>query len=197
MLIRAALVVIAVYATGEWIAGVSVAALLLVWWLLSSAEGPPVLALAVTYQWVQVSVGIFYSALIGEPLEAMVKSDWRTMVLIGLGCVVTLAMALSVGLAFARRRLQVPEARPQLAFSPTMLYAAYGASVLVTGVVQELAWQYPSITQAILALNFSHLALVFLLARVTVESVSFPTIPNHLRGRSMPSCTSAMKRAQT
>ena len=165
MLIRAALVVIAVYATGEWVAGAAVAALLLVWWLLSSAEGPPVLALAVTYQWVQVSVGIFYSALIGEPLEAMVKSDWRTMMLIGLGCVVTLAVALSVGLVFARNRLPVPEARPQLAFSPTILYAAYGVSLLVTGVVQELAWNYPSITQAILALNFSHLALVFLLAR--------------------------------
>jgi hypothetical protein len=165
MLIRAALVVIAVYATGDWIAGVAVAALLLVWWLLSSAEGPPVLALAVTYQWVQVSVGIFYSALIGEPLEAMVKSDWRTMVLIGLGCVVTLAVALSVGLTFARGRLTAPDTRPQLAFSPTVVYAAYGASVLVTGVVQEIAWNYPSITQAILALNFSHLALVFLLAR--------------------------------
>jgi hypothetical protein len=39
-----------------------------------------------------------------------------------------------------------------------VLYAAYGASVLVTGVVQELAWRYPSITQAILGT----LALVFL-----------------------------------
>jgi len=78
---------------------------------------------------------------------------------------VRVAVALSVGLAMARRRLRAPETRFQLAFSPTVLYAAYGASVLVTGVVQELAWQYPSITQAILALNFSHLALVFLLAR--------------------------------
>ncbi len=165
MLIRAALVVIAVYVTGEWVAGAAVAALLLVWWLLSSAEGPPVLALAVTYQWVQVSIGIFYSMLIGEPLEAMVKSDWRTMVLIGLGCVVTLAISLSVGLLFMRNRLSTPESRPALAFSPSVLYAAYGMSLLVTGIVQELAWQYPSITQAILALNFSHLALVFLLAR--------------------------------
>jgi hypothetical protein len=165
MLIRAALVVIAVYATGEWVAGAAVASLLLVWWLLGSAEGPPVLALAVTYQWVQVSIGIFYSTLIGEPLEAMVKSDWRTMVLIGLGCVVTLAISLSAGLVFMRNRLSAPESRPALAFSPSVLYAAYGVSLLVTGIVQELAWQYPSITQAILALNFSHLALVFLLAR--------------------------------
>jgi hypothetical protein len=165
MLIRAALVFTAVYATGEWIAGAAVAVLLLVWWLLNSVEGPPVLALALTYQWVQVSIGIFYSMLIGEPLEAMVKSDWRTMVLIGLGCVVTLAISLSVGLVFMRNRLSTPESRPALAFSPTVLYAAYGVSLLVTGVVQELAWQFPSITQAILALNFSHLALVFLLAR--------------------------------
>jgi hypothetical protein len=165
MLIRATLVFAAVFATGEWIAGVAVAVLLLVWWLLNSAEGPPVLALALTYQWVQVSVGIFYSTLIGQPLEAMVKSDWRTMVLIGLGCVVTLAISLSVGFVFMRNRLPTPESRPTLAFSSTVLYAAYGVSLLVTGVVQELAWEYPSITQAILALNFSHLALVFLLAR--------------------------------
>jgi len=165
MLIRAALVGIAVYVTGEWVAGAAVACLLLVWWLLGSAEGPPVLALALTYQWVQVSIGIFYSTLIGEPLEAMVKSDWRTMVLIGLGCVVTLAISLSVGLVFMRKQLSAPESRPALAFSPSVLYAAYAVSLLVTGIVQELAWQYPSITQAILALNFSHLALVFLLAR--------------------------------
>ena len=112
MLIRAALVVIAVYVTGEWVAGAAVACLLLVWWLLGSAEGPPVLALALTYQWVQVSIGIFYSTLIGEPLEAMVKSDWRTMVLIGLGCVVTLALSLSVGLVFMRKQLSAPESRP-------------------------------------------------------------------------------------
>ena len=166
MLIRGALVVAAVYATGEWTAGAAVAVLLLVWWLLSSAEGPPVLALALTYQWVQVSIGIFYSALTGEPLEAMDKSDWRTMVLIGLGCVVSLAVSLYAGLVLVRVRMPPPrEARPPFAFSSTVLYATYGVSLLATGVVQELAWQYPSFTQAILALNFSHLALVFVLAR--------------------------------
>jgi hypothetical protein len=165
MLIRAALVVAAVYATGEWTAGAAVAVLLLVWWLLTSAEGPPVLALALTYQWIQVSIGIFYVALTGEPLEATVKSDWRTMVLIGLGCVLSLAVSLYAGLVLVRRRMPPPESRPSLAFSPTVLYAAYGVSLFATGVVQELAWQYPSFTQAILALNFSHLALVFVLAR--------------------------------
>ena len=50
MLIRAALVMVAVSWTGYWIAGLAVAVLFLIWALLSTAEGPPVLALALTYQ---------------------------------------------------------------------------------------------------------------------------------------------------
>jgi hypothetical protein len=57
------------------------------------------------------------------------------------------------------------EDAPVRAFSGKLVWAAYGASLLLTGVVQELAWQYPAFTQAILAINFSHLALLFVLTR--------------------------------
>jgi hypothetical protein len=35
----------------------------------------------------------------------------------------------------------------------------------VTGAIQQIAWSFPAITQAIFALNFSHLALVYLVLR--------------------------------
>ena len=79
MLIRAALVMFAVSWTGYWIAGLAVAVLFLIWALLSTAEGPPVLALALTYQWMQVTIGLFYSTLTGEELEAMYQTDWQRM----------------------------------------------------------------------------------------------------------------------
>jgi hypothetical protein len=165
MLIRAALVLLTVYWTGYWIAGLAVAVLLLIWALLSTAEGPPVLALALTYQWMQVSIGIFYSVLAGEELEAMYQTDWQRMMLIGLGWVTCLAVAMFAAIVFTRRRLMPPPDAPVRAVSTKILYVAYAASLLLTGVIQELAWKYPMFTQAILAITFTHLGLLFVLTR--------------------------------
>ncbi len=166
MLIRAALIVGTWYWTDEWVAGVAVAVLLLVWELLTPDEGPPVLALALTYQWMQVTIGIFYTALTGVQMDAMLDSNWRPMVLIGLGCVTCFTVSLWYGIRVAQRQnWTIPAGAPRIAFSGNLLYAAYGSSLLLTGVIQEIAWQYPSFTQAIIAITYSHLALVFLLAR--------------------------------
>jgi hypothetical protein len=165
MLIRAALVMFAVSWTGYWIAGLAVAVLFLIWALLSTAEGPPVLALALTYQWMQVTIGLFYSTLTGEELEAMYQTDWQRMMLIGLGWVTCLAVAMSYAIVLMRRRITPAPDAPVRAVSAKVLYIAYGASLLLTGVVQEVAWKYPMFTQAILAITFTHLGLLFVLTR--------------------------------
>ena len=139
MLIRGALIVLSVYWTGYWITGLAVAVLLLVWELLGTLEGPPVLALALSYQWMQVTIGIFYAAVTGIQLPAMIETDWQTMVLIGLGCITCLAVGLFYGITLMRRRLNPPDDAPVFAFSNKLLYAAYAASLLLTGAVQELA----------------------------------------------------------
>ena len=69
-----------------------------------------------------------------------------------------------------RHRAHTPAHRaaagcPVRAVSTKVLYIAYVASLLLTGVVQELAWQYPMFTQAILAITFTHLGLLFVLTR--------------------------------
>jgi len=165
MLIRGALVMLTVSWTGYWIAGLAVAVLFLIWALLSTAEGPPVLALALTYQWMQVTIGLFYSTLTGEELEAMYETDWQRMMLIGLAWVTCLAVAMSYGIVLARRRIMPSPDAPVRAASAKVLYIAYAASLLLTGVVQELAWKYPMFTQAILAITFTHLGLLFVLTR--------------------------------
>ena len=45
------------------------------------------------------------------------------------------------------------------------LIAVYLVSVALTGVVQELAWEVPSLTQGILALTYARFALLFLMFR--------------------------------
>ena len=165
MLIRGFLVLITVYWTGYWIAGLAVAVLLLIWALLASGDGPPVLALALTYQWMQVTIGIFYSTLTGTELEAFYTTDWQRMVLIGLAWITCLAVAIFYGIVLTRRRVNPPDHAPVRALSDKIVWGAYGASLLLTGAIQELAWNYPLFTQAILAITFSHLGLLFVLTR--------------------------------
>ena len=165
MLIRGFLILIAVYWTGYWIAGLAVAVLLLIWRLLAIGEGPPVLALALTYQWMQVTIGLFYWRLTGVELEAFYTTDWQRMMLIGLGWLTCLAVAMFYGVVLTRRRVTPPDQAPVKAFSDKIIWGAYAASLVLTGIVQELAWNYPLFTQAILAITFSHLGLVLVLTR--------------------------------
>ena len=165
MLIKAILVFGSVYVFGHWLAGLSVAVLLLIWHLLEAEEGPPVLALAMTTQGLQVSGGIFYSGLTGRTLDAIEGSDYEPMVLIGLGCVTALTLGLWFGARLIRQRMSPPANAPVELVGWRLLLMSYGAALVTISVTQELAWSYLPLTQAILALAFVHLAIVFLILR--------------------------------
>jgi len=165
-LVALALVSVAAWVlAADWIAALAVWVLWAGWRFLKLPEGPPVLALAFTFQWVQVTAGIFYFALTGRRLEAMDMSDYRPMVLIGLGCLVAILLGLKVGLRLARSRRESPQTVPSLPLGWRGLLVAYLACVAVTGTMQEVAWQYPAVTQGILALTYARLALIFLIFR--------------------------------
>src|SRR5689334_2902091 len=86
---------------GDWLAPLAVLLLWAIWLFLPTEEGPPVLALALTFQWAQVNAGVFYHGLTGRDLEATAFSDYRPMVLMGMGCVAALLAGLK--LAFLKR----------------------------------------------------------------------------------------------
>jgi hypothetical protein len=160
------------YLFGTWLAGVSVAAILLVWKLLRTNDGPSVLALALTFQWVQVTVGIFYHAVTGAELSAIYDSDYQTMVLLGLGCVTSLALGLWGGIRMMSAAHHAPpdDARESSIPWHTLLIVYVGA-IAATATIQELAWRFPALTQAILAMTFSRLAVLFLMLRRLVSPV--------------------------
>jgi hypothetical protein len=170
MLVSGAVILLATYIVGHWLAGLSIAVLLLGWRLLATSEGPPVLALAFTYQWMQITIGLFYNHLTGEPLEGIGTSDWETMMLLGLGCISALAVGVSAGLRIARRAWPLEPDPPQVALSWQTLVIVYGVSIVVVGAVQELAWRVPAFTQAIIGVTFSRLALLFLMTRRLVAA---------------------------
>jgi hypothetical protein len=161
--VAGALCLAAWYLTRDWIAGLAVLVLWAGWRYLPHEDGPPVLAMAFTFQWLQVTIGMFYHGLTGRSLDAVELSDYRPMVLIGLGCLVALLLGLKLGMRLVRRPSPAAGTREDRAFSWPVLIIAYTVSVAVTGTIQEFAWEVPSLTQAILALTYVRFALLFMM----------------------------------
>jgi hypothetical protein len=151
--------------SGDWLVGACLLVLGLGWAILQPDEGPPVIALAFSMQWVSVCVGLFYFLLTGRPLDATIHSDYRTMVEIGLGCL----LATIAGLAAGRRMVSLVGSatglRPAYALTFKTLVAAYAIGTLFVGAIQTAAWEYPGLAQPILALTYLRLGLLYLVLR--------------------------------
>src|SRR5437773_4392895 len=157
----------AMFYAEDWIAGVAIVVIWMAWKYAKDDTGVPVLSMALTFQWVQVTSGMWYHAATGRPLKTMLISEYRPMMLIGLGCVASLVIGLHCGMAWIRRTrhgkvhaslVPMPIGWPGLVF---MYVAALG----LQGTMGQLAYQFPDFTQAILTFRFLHLALLFLILR--------------------------------
>jgi hypothetical protein len=149
----------------DWIAAAALGVLWAAWRYLDTDEGPPVLALAFSFQWVQVVIGLLYYAASGRRLREMDAIDYRPMVLIGLGCLLALLIGMIAGLRWARPPRSAARRWPEEAFSLWTLVGLYGVSIALGGVLQELAWTVPGLTQSILGLTMSRFVLLFLMFR--------------------------------
>ncbi|MGB7217980.1 MAG: hypothetical protein WBD07_04140 [Vicinamibacterales bacterium] len=169
----AILALIAGYAVDDWIGAASVVVLWLVWHYLRTDDGLPILSFALTFQWIQVTAGLWYFAATGRRLETMEISDYRPMVLIGLGCVASLTAGLWGGLTFIRRSNigRGTERHPYLPLGWFGLIVLYVCALAGQGFLQQLAYQYPALTQPILTIRFVHLAILFIMLRRLVRPV--------------------------
>lgn len=153
----------------DWIAGAGLLVLWLVWFLLGDERGSPVLPLAVSFQWVQVMCGVYYFTFTGRELDAHYASDYRTMVLIGLGCIIALTLGLAMGLKAARLRADAPAPSDTLTVSWRVLFGAYIVSSIANALLREIAWSVPGLTQALIALGYARLGVLFVIFRRLVR----------------------------
>jgi hypothetical protein len=134
------------------------------YWLLDVGGTVPVLFAAFAFQWIQVSSGFLYTIITGRALEATHASDYRTMMTLGLFSILVLAGGIRLGY-----KLLEPHTieRPSHAriLSSGALWVLYGGSLAATAVMQTLAWEFPMLTQPILALTFARLAILYLVLR--------------------------------
>jgi hypothetical protein len=150
---------------GDWLLGLSAFVLALGWAFLPAEEGPPVLALAYTLQWITVCIGLYYVAITGRPLQATLGSNYEPMVLIGLGCLVALLIGLLFGKYLIGRLPALDGVRPANALTFKTLVLTYLGATAVAGGIHDFAWSFPTITQAIIAVSFLRLGLLYLLLR--------------------------------
>jgi hypothetical protein len=150
---------------GDWLAALVLTVLALIWVLLPAEEGPPVLALAVTMQWVSVSIGFLYFLIVGRPLEATIRADYRTMVALGLGCVVAMVTGVALGRYLIGRLPRKPGLRPDHALSFKTLVLAYVVFTSSLGAISAAAVDFGGFNMAIVALTYLRLGLLYLLFR--------------------------------
>lgn len=156
--------------TADWLAGAATVLLGLAWHLLRENEGPPVLAFAFSFQWLQVSLGVFYCGLVGRNVPTITRSDYRSMVMVGLVALLALLLGLYLGRRLVKAGAVRREQRgPLFAFNRVELLLLYVASTLVAQLLLDAAWYYPRFTQALVALANFRLFFLFLLLRRLVR----------------------------
>ena len=149
---------------GDWLLVFSMLVLWACLKLTSTDDRLYVLPLAITFQWSQTSLGLIYLAASGRKVPAITGSDYRPMMLIALGCVLTLAVGIKVGLK-VRKPPDPEEPRPDFAFTFGPLIAAYVVGVFVEGTLLAVAPSYPSLRQIITTLDTARLGVLFLILR--------------------------------
>ena len=83
----------------EWIVSASLLTLLIGIKLVSTGDRLFVLPVAFAFHWLQTSIGLMYLAFAGRAVPTVELSDYRPMVLVGLGCCLALAAGIRLGLA--------------------------------------------------------------------------------------------------
>lgn len=161
-------------AADDWIGGLAGLSLWLAWRLLLIDGAPPVLFWAFAFEWMQATIGLFYSGLTGRILPTMVLSDYRPMVLLGLGCVMALAIGLRSGVALHRwvhgqRRRTADPPPTHVLLSWRFLITTYVAMLGLNGTLLTIAGQYPELTQPLFALTAIRLGLLLLIFRRLVR----------------------------
>jgi hypothetical protein len=149
--------------TDDVLVTLSLATIWLVCKLVTTNDGLLVLPLAMSFHWMQGTVGLLYLGFLGRAVPTAKDTDYRPMVLIALGCCLALAAGIRLGLSL--RRPSDLDNRPESAFSFAQIVIAYAATVGFEGSILVIAPMYPTIRQILVTIDFARLGLLYLLLR--------------------------------
>ena len=152
------------YFVDDWIAAAAILVLYLIWKLLDTGDRLYILPIALSFQWTQVTIGMFYSSLFGREMNTINESDYRPMILIGLGCCLAVTFGLFIGMKLIKRP-DPNEDRPGFAFSMPALVVVYVVTIIAEGSMNALINDNPSFRQIIVTVDAARLGILFLILR--------------------------------
>ena len=150
--------------TDDWLAGVSALTLMICLQLVWTGDGLFVLPAAIAFHWMQGSLGVMYFGFTGRRLATIELSDYRPMVLIALGCCLSLSAGIRLGL-WCKKAPDPNKPRPGFAFSFGLLITAYVITVVLEGGFSTLVADYPSFRAALTTFDSARLGVLFLILR--------------------------------
>jgi hypothetical protein len=116
-----------------------------------------------------VTIGFFYVLVTGRPLEATIRSDYRTMVALGLGCVAVTVLGLMVGRALIARMRPPQGMRPAHALTFKTLMIVYVVFTASLSAYRLTDYDLGGFAMAVVALSYLRLGLVYLIFRRMVD----------------------------
>jgi hypothetical protein len=150
--------------SADWLVAASLLVLWAIWKLTATDDRMYVLPLALTFQWAQSTLGLFYSSLFGRAVQTMERSNYRPMVIVGLGCCLALAIGLFLGIRLLKER-GGDDDRPEFAFSFKLLVIVYVTTIILEGSLNTIVRAYPSFRQIVQTFDEARLGVLYLLFR--------------------------------
>jgi hypothetical protein len=125
------------------------------------------LFLAVSFQWVQVSLGVFYAPLFHRTLLTTYGSDYRPMVLIGLGCILALAAGIHFGVRLIRRVTphHGTQERPITFLGWPLLVIIYVTTIALEGTLNRWSGEFGSLRQILVTATLVRYVFLFMILR--------------------------------
>lgn len=157
------------YIASDLTVAVAAAVLYVGWKYLSREPEIRVVVVAFTYQWVQITIAVLYFATTGRRVVEMRYMDYRPMVLVALASISVLFAGFYFAAKFPKRKIPAPPIASNLPPKSMQLVVLYVTSVATSGIVEQLAWSIPALTQAVLVVSLVRYMLLFMLIRRLIK----------------------------
>ena len=149
--------------TESLVPGAAIISLWLIWMLLHEPGEGVVLPVALSFQWLQVSIGVFYLPFTGSDLLWDHDVETDPMVFVGLLCVVTLALGIRLGKRLTQPHAESEPVPVRSRVSLRFVIGGYLFFLLSSDLLHRLAWRTGGLSQLVLTLLLVRFIFLYML----------------------------------
>lgn len=165
----AILAVFGLFTANPLLTAASILTVPLLMWLLWRPSEPPVLLLALGFQWIQVTAKVFHANVEGVPVVAVAESFLvERAIWLGLAGLVVLAVGCHIGMRTIRRRDPQLLQKEVEALSIHRVFLLYLGLTVLASFIEGIAWALAGLTQPLMAFTAIKWVGFFLLGYIVL-----------------------------